>query len=454
MKNNCDILIIGGGTAGWLSAAYLSFQNPDKKIILVEDPNIPTIGVGEGTFPSTMYLLNKIGIKPKDLIVKSNGSLKMGIEYTDFAENKFWLTTEPTTAWELFGSEMVKSLSAFDKCPILLDDDSSFFGCHFVASDLVEVLKEHAKKHGVIHISDKVIDVKVNHNFCDEIHLESGDTLSSKWFIDSTGFAKVLISKTDSPFKDYSKELLVDSAVVSPTQYKNKKEEFKPYTKITAKECGWMFKIPTWSRIGNGYVYSSAFINKESAEKVLKDVTGVDTVKHLKMTLGYYDKLINGNIVAVGLSGGFIEPMEATAIHLTERTLIAFDEVLKGEKTETEANQYLRDKIRYIKTLILAHYALSERTEPFWLAARQAAENSEEIKEFFGKLKNGKYPTSEDKLDVAYPYCQWNELLKGFGKDHYYPNINSQSKKELYLASYYLPNHFDYINKLRGNNNE
>ena len=180
----------------------------------------------------------------------------------------------------------------------------------------------------------------------------------------------------------------------------------------------------------------------------------VNTFKHLKMSLGYYDKLVNGNIVAVGLAGGFIEPMEATAIHLTERTLIAFNDMLHGHKTEFDVNQYLRDKIRYIKTLILAHYAFSERTEPFWVAARQAAENSEEIKEFFSKLKNGKYPTQEDNLDIAYPYCQWNELLKGFGKEHYYPNINTQSKNEIYLATHYLPNHFDYINTLKGINHE
>lgn len=442
MKNNCDILIVGGGTAGWLSAAYLSFHNPHKKIILVEDPNIPTIGVGEGTFPTTMYLLNSIGIKQEELLVKANGGLKLGIQYHDFSDETFWLTTQPIVDWEKYGSELTKTLGNMDKCPTIIQKDDHF-GCHFVASDLAELLKQHAIKRGVVHISDNVVDVKMNYNFCDEIILNSGYSISSKWFIDSSGFSKVLISKTNSTFKNYGKELLVDSAVVTPTQYKNKKQEFKPYTKITAKECGWMFKIPTWTRIGNGYVYSSAFMNKESAEKVLKNITGTDSVKHLKMTLGYYDKLIIGNIVAVGLAGGFIEPMEATAIHLTERTLITFNDILQGKQTESGANQYLRDKIKYIKTLILAHYAFSKRTEPFWIAARHAAENSEEIKDFFGKLKNGKFPTQEDKLDIAYPYCQWNELLRGFGKEHYYPNINSQAKEQIYLATYYLPNHFD-----------
>jgi hypothetical protein len=106
---------------------------------------------------------------------------------------------------------------------------------------------------------------------------------------------------------------------------------------------------------------------------------------------------------------------------------------------------------RYIKTLILGHYAFSEKKDPFWIEARKRAENSKEIVEFFKGLKNKEFPTEEDVLDPSYPFCQWNELLKGFNKPHYYPAINSDSRNKMFMANYYSPNHFDYITELRKN---
>lgn len=443
-----DIAIIGGGTAGWLSAAYLSFKNPGKTICLVESPDIPTIGVGEGTFPTTMSLLNSIGIGPVELIVKSNGGLKLGIEYTNFSDKKFWLTTEPN--WNKYGSQLIKDVGYSNKSPVVTSSD--FFGCHFVATDLAEILKEHSTRQKVVHICDTVSGSVVSNNRCSAISLSSGAQLRAGWFLDCSGFSRVLAKKTDATFKKYDNELLVDSAVVGQRSYKNKEAEFVPYTKIMAREAGWQFKIPTFNRTGNGYVYSSKFISPEDAEQVLKTSTGVEKVKHLKMQLGYYDQLIVGNIVLVGLAGGFIEPMEATAIHITEQTLQQFQLILTGDIDSNTANLYMENKIKYIKTLILAHYAFSNRTDPFWVEAKDKAVNSQEIREFFSNLKNGKYPTDEDVLDIAYPYGQWNELLKGFDQPHYYPHINSEAKKDIFLATHYLPNHLEYITHLRTQN--
>ena len=442
-----DFAIIGGGTAGWLSAAYLGFHYPNKNICLIESPNIPTIGVGEGTFPTTMNVLKNIGIDPRELITKSNGGLKLGIYYKDFAKDNFWLGATHPSDWERWGGEMTRMVAMSTKMPEL--SDTAIYACHFVAHDLAALLKEHATKHGVNHISAEVVDSIVVNNQCSSITLDTGDIIESEWFIDCSGFSRLLIKKTDTNFTDYSKELLVDSAVVGPTAYTDKAKEFASYTHLTAREAGWQFKIPTYNRIGNGYVYSSQFISPEAAEQTLKETTGVKDARHLKMVLGYYDDLIVGNIVGVGLSGGFIEPMEATAIHITERTLITFHDMLNDDLTLEEANQFLRNKIRYIKTLILAHYAFSKRPEPFWVAAQKAAFNSDEIQEFFANLKNKKFPTKEDQLDVAYPYCQWNELLKGFGQPHYYPTIDARCKKEIYMATYYADNHLECVEKAR-----
>jgi hypothetical protein len=447
-----DITIIGGGTAGWLAAAYLSYHNSDKTIALIESPNIPTIGVGEGTFPTTMGLLNSIGISPQELLVKSNGGLKLGIQYNEFSNRPFWLSTNNPTDWERWGNDITKAVCLSNKVPPV--DDTSEIACHFVAHDLALLLKEHAIKNGVTHISAEVIDSTVINNQCRNITLDNNTTVTATWFIDCSGFAQLLIKKTDSDFVSYANELLVDSAVVGPLPYTDKTKEFTCYSKLTARTAGWQFRIPTYTRTGNGYVYSSKFITPEDAEQELRSTVPLATVKHLKMKLGYYDELVIGNIVAVGLSGGFIEPMEATAIHITERTLIVFNDVLKGVRTAAAANQFLQNKIRYIKTLILAHYAFSSRKDPFWIAAQQAAYNSEEIQEFILGLKNGKFPTADDDLDVAYPYCQWNELLAGFDQPHYYPTINNTAKNEIYMATYYAPDHVKYIEKLRTANEQ
>ena len=442
-----DIVIVGGGTAGWLSAAFLKYHNKDKTICLVEDPNIPPIGVGEGTFPTTMYLLQSIGIPARDAIVKANAGIKVGIQYRDFADDAFWLSVETPRDWENYGSELIKSVGLSNKCPIISDD--VFFAMHFVASDLAALLRDHACGLGVDHISSMVVGVELQNNTSKHIKLSDERTIAGDWFVDCSGFAKLLIGKTDTHFTSYNKELLVDSAVVGPTQYKNKEREFNPFTQLTAQEAGWIFRIPTYTRIGNGYVYSSKFTDKQTAEDRLRQHSGVEDFKHLSMTLGYYDDLIVNNIVAVGLSGGFIEPMEATAIHIAERTLIVFNEMLQGRRDALSANQFMRDKIRYIKTMILGHYAFSKRQDPFWQAAQKAAFQSNEIQSFLAGLNNKQFPTAEDELDQAYPYCQWNDLLRGFGEPHHYPTINNTSKQQIYMASYYLPNHYSYITSLR-----
>ena len=439
-----EICIVGGGTAGWLSAAVLSYNLPDTKITLIESPDIPTIGVGEGTWPSIMKMLNDIGIKSTDLVTKTGGGVKLGIKFIDFADTPFWLSTDPD--WETWGSDLSWGLANHNKCPVLKED--SMLGCHFVASELATLLREYSVARGVKLIEDTVVATDIENNQCKSIDLKSGIKIMADWFVDSTGFRRLLIGKTDSYFNDYSNELLVDSAVVGQMPYTDPEKEYEPFTSSIAMSAGWRFKIPVYERTGNGYVFSSKFISQEDAIKEFQNATGVANPRYIKMHPGYYEEIIKGNIIAVGFASGFIEPLEATAIHIAGQTIKSAINVITGLETHKEANTELNRKIRYIKVVVLGHYAFSKRTDPFWIEASKAARESKDFQDFWKMLKY-KYPTKEDSLDTGYPYFQWNELLRGFGQEHYYPKISHNAKMQVYLAQKHLPNHYRYITQIR-----
>lgn len=445
------IAIVGGGTAGWLAAALLSRHCADTDITLIESPDIPVIGVGEGTFPSTMRLLRGLDLSTAEIISRCNAGIKLGIQYRGFTQEPFWLSTEPKEWWQQHGHEMTKAVAISGRAPAIgSDDDGDTFAMHFVASDMADLLRDVALRNGVKHLQARVTDVAIVDDHCQWIGLDRGTLITADWYVDCSGFASLLIGRTSSTFHSYSDDLLVDSAVVGPTAYADPRREFVPYTRITAHAAGWRFRIPTQSRVGNGVVYSSRHMTPDEAETLLVTETGVESPKHLRMRLGYHDRLFVGNVAAVGLSGGFIEPLEATAIHIAEQTVGWLMGIIRDQIDPALANQGMAQKIAYIKTLIQAHYAWCDRDEPFWADARAAARRSGELDHFLASMRNGRFPTADDTLDDAYPWCQWNELLRGFGRDHHYPTLSSQSKQRIYMASTLLPNHWDHVRSLRG----
>jgi len=441
MKKIC---IVGGGTAGWLSAAYLIKKFPNYQIQLVESPNIPTIGVGEGTWPSIMKLLNDLGVKATELIALTGGGVKLGIKFIDFADAPFWLSTDP--AWETWGTDLTAAVGNNNKCPWLYED--STHGCHFVASELADLLQKRSTDQGVELIHADITDVEIENDNCKSVTLDNGTSIEADWFVDCSGFKRILIGKTSSQFQSYAKELLVDTAIVGQKTYTNPEKEYEPFTSSIGMTAGWRFKIPVYDRTGNGYIYSSQFISDEDARAEFASATGIENPRKISMHPGYYKEIFKGNIIAAGMSSGFIEPLEATAIHLAGKTIEYAVEVIAGRRNHVWANSEIQARIRYIKVVVLGHYAFSRRTEPFWVAASKAARDSKDFQDFWHSLKY-KYPTKEDNLDNGYPYFQWNELLRGFGEDHYYPKLTQDAKVQVYLAQKMLPNHYRYITEIR-----
>lgn len=441
MKTIC---IVGGGTAGWLSAAYLINKFPDYQIQLIENPNIPTIGVGEGTWPSIMKMLNNLGIKATELVALTGGGVKLGIKFIDFADKPFWLSTDPD--WETWGTDLTAAVGNNNKCPRL--QDNSMHGCHFVASELANLLQQRSIENGVTLTHAEVSDVEIENNYCKSITLDNGTQIVADWFVDCSGFRRLLIGKTSSEFQSYEHELLVDTAIVGQKSYTDPEKEYEPFTSSIGMTAGWRFKIPVYDRTGNGYIYSSKFISDEDARAEFTAATGIENPRKITMKPGYYKEIFIGNIIAAGMSSGFIEPLEATAIHLAGKTIEYAVELIKGRRNHTWANAEIQARIKYIKVVVLGHYAFSKRKEQFWVEASKAARDSKDFQDFWSSLKY-KYPTKEDNLDNGYPYFQWNELLKGFGEEHYYPRITQDAKVQVYLAQKTLPNHYRHITEIR-----
>ena len=340
------ILIVGGGSAGWMTAATLESQFPNYKISLIESKNISTVGVGESTLGQITDWMNLLKIKDKDFIKHVEGSYKLSIKFTDFykkGEAFHYPFGEPATGGTRAGTNdwwFKKML--YPKTPY---------------SDYAECIYPLQMAY-------------VNQN--------KFESLNNKYiadlYIDCTGFKSLLLDKTlKEPFESYSDMLPNDSAWATRIQYKDKEKELVPYTNCTAIENGWVWNIPLWSRIGTGYVYSSKFVDDETALKQFKKHLGQENLefKNIKMRVGIHNRLWVKNVVAIGLSAGFIEPLESNGLYTVHEFLTNLVMNLQRDKI----SQWDRDNFNYqckhmfkeFSEFVGLHYALSHRDDTeYW----------------------------------------------------------------------------------------
>ena len=276
------------------------------------------------------------------------------------------------------------------------------------------------------HITGTVnkVHTKQNGNI-DSVQLESGEILSSDFFIDSTGFASILIQKTlKVPFVNYSDHLLNDSAVAIPTPMSNN-NKIKPQTTSRALSCGWAWTIPLSNRNGNGYVYSSKYISSEDAEQELRAYLGIQDnpetpARHIKMRLGRVEQHWHKNVLAVGLSQGFIEPLEATALACIQYTVEHFIDCIDNARPESSFNYQINNVYDAIKDYISAHYQLNTRTDSqYWLDNRNSSATAK-----FAKIQAAWDDPKSDferslkqlNAEVMYFSPSWYALFAGKGR--------------------------------------
>ena len=410
-----NIIIVGGGSAGWMSASTLISLFPEKNITVIENPNIPTVGVGESTLGYIRGWMHTIGLKEEDFMKDTDASYKMSIRFTNFYEKNSgsfhypfgkinfsegaqlglndWYVKKYYRA-ETGVDDFVRSF--YPQMPLVEnnrfdENQSNIFGSfnpktdvayHFDAVKFANWLREKfAIPKGVKHILGNVDDVIQENGCIKYLVLDTGEKIDGDLYIDCTGFKSLLLDKSlKEPFISYSDLLPNNRAWATKIKYKNKDTEMQPFTDCTAIGNGWVWNIPSWSRIGTGYVYSDKFISKEDALEEFKDYLkaskGVEDVndlefKDIEMRIGIHERIWVNNVAAIGLSAGFIEPLESNGLLTVHEFILRLCKFIDKEVvTRFDQDVYNRGVTQYFDNFanfVASHYALSKRNDTeYW----------------------------------------------------------------------------------------
>lgn len=397
-----DIVILGGGTAGWMTAAALAkiLSVNYANITLVESDEIGTVGVGESTIPQITTFNRMLGLDENEFVAKTRATFKLGIQFVDWSRigdtyfhpfgtfgldmagvqfHSYWLKLNQMGEPYDFGDYSLQKLASerhrfmrgngSDNSPLGKID----YAFQFDAGHYARFLREFAEARGVVRREGKVVDVDLNGEtgFVESVTLSNGSKIAGDFFIDCSGFRGLLIDGAmKTGFIDWTHWLPCDRAIVVPTQVPT----LPPFTRATALAAGWQWRIPTQNRHGNGYVYCSKFTTDEEARAtLLANVEGPTLAEPrvLKFTAGRREKFWVKNCVAMGLSAGFIEPLESTSIHLIQSgiaKLMALFPDRRFEQADIDRyNRVMANDYERIRDFIILHYNATERDDtPFW----------------------------------------------------------------------------------------
>lgn len=464
MKPIKKIVIVGGGTSGWIAASVLAHQfRPEVlQVELVESEDIGTIGVGESTIPPFIGLIRNLGINEQHFIQKVHATFKLGIRFPDwnrlndsyfhpfgsigvrFGVHEFY------QAWlkaKSLGHD--SGLQEFAPCSVMADKHRFFlpqeaqktpiggasYALHIDAKLAADYLRNYAEERGVKRTEGMVTEVKQHGDGgIASLLLKSGEQVDGDFFIDCTGFYSLLIEKTlGVGFEDWRNFLPCNRAIAVQTENTG---EALPYTISTAREAGWTWRIPLQHRTGNGYVYSSDHCSDEEARARLLECVDGELITEpmvIPFKTGLRESFWRKNCVSVGLSGGFIEPLEATAIHLVVRGMDFFLRFFPDQGCEpaliNEYNRRMRMDYEEIRDFVVLHYCVTEREDtPFWkhcktMAIPDSLRERIELFKAHGTLREG--------VDELFRSPSWQSVFEGMGirPEKYSPRIDNLDYK-------------------------
>lgn len=480
------IVILGGGTAGWMAACLMAHHWPRDRVLVtvVESPEIGIIGVGEGSTPQMKIFFDELGIAERDWMPKCNATYKNGISFHGWSERPgfenyfhpfqtaldihtqqafFFHTRARRTGRDVWGHPdrfFISAKLAADRRGPIAGDSFPFqvgYGYHFDATLVGAFLRDHAcSQLGVRHIARRIDRAVVNEDG-DIAHLidEAGAAIDGDFFVDASGFRSVLLQGAlKEPFQSFSGNLFNDRAVAMPSA--NQTGIIPCETRATALSNGWAWSIPLTNRAGNGYVFASSHISPDAAETELRahlDLLDSDVeARHLQMKVGQVARSWARNCLAIGLAQGFIEPLEATALHIVHATVAGFIETYdQGNFTDAGAAQFnhqIHARYEGIRDYIVCHYRMNGRTDSdYWRdnAANQTL--SDPLKAIMTCwFQGGELDAEITRLGIENYYAplSWHCLLAGYGQ---YPADQKLTPAEQSLPLAEMPVIDDFIGR-------
>jgi tryptophan 7-halogenase len=451
-----NIVIVGGGTAGWMAAAALSKVMGTKtySITLVESELIGTVGVGEATIPMITLYNDVLGIDEDEFVRETNATFKLGIEFRNWRREGHsyfhpfglygidmdgvgfghfwlrWMKAGGNPDYGLFNAETEaarrgKFMRTPDSKPLLLPKINYAF--QFDASMYAAYLRRYAEARGVVRVEGKIVEVGQDGESGDveTLTLDNGKSVEGDFFIDCSGFRGLLIEETlHAGYEDWSRWLPCNRAAAVPC---DKVEEPVPYTRSTAVEAGWQWRIPLQHRTGNGYVFCDAFISEDEAKaKLMTRLDGRPQAEPrvLRFVAGQRNRCWVNNVLAMGLASGFLEPLESTSIHLVQvaisKLLAMFPKNGFNPTLIARFNREMETEYVNVRDFLIAHYKLTEREDtPFWAYCKNMAiPDSLQTKFETFRLRGEVMPTSQE----LFKETNWFSVLMGQGmmpEDHH-----------------------------------
>ena len=404
------VVIVGGGTAGWMTAAALiDAVGQACEVVLVESEQIGIVGVGEATIPPIKLFNQRLRLDEAEFLRETGGTFKLGIEFVNWTRrghryfhpfgsfgaefdavplHHWWLKARKNgKGGELGEYSMAWAAARRGRCERPIADrrrvQSTFdYAYHFDAALYGRYLRGKAEARGVRRIEGRVVDVGVDGESgqVENIRLEDGQVLEADLFIDCSGFRGLLIEQTlKTGYEDWTHWLPCDRAVAVPCAHGE--EGLSPYTRSTAHRAGWQWRIPLQHRVGNGHVYCSAHVSEDEATRVLLDHLEGEPLaepRPLLFVTGRSKKFWNRNVVAIGLAAGFMEPLESTSIHLVQtainRLLALFPARADMELSAREFNRLTGTEYERVRDFLILHYHANARDDSdFWKACAAMA---------------------------------------------------------------------------------
>jgi tryptophan halogenase len=494
MKPLRRILILGGGSSGWMSAALLArlFQGM-YDITLVESEDIGTIGVGEATIPAIKKYNELLGLDENEFMERCQASFKLGIQFENWLRkdhsyihgfgvigqdwewlrcHHYWLKAHAQGRADDFAAYSINTAAALEskflRAQTQMGDSPLSHvahAFHMDASLFARFLSAYAQERGVKRVEGKVVDVALRgeDGFIESIKLADGQVLEADLFLDCSGFRGLLIEGAlETGFVDWSHWLPCDSALAMPCA---RSENFTPYTRSIAHGSGWQWRIPLQHRTGNGHVYAKDFISDDEAASILKgnlDGEALADPLQVRFKAGKRTKLWNRNCVAIGLAGGFLEPLESTSLHLVQEGIVRlirlFPDLDFNPGNIDEFNRQTDFEYERIRDFIILHYKATERDDtPFWNYCRnmQVPDSLQHKIDLW--MANGRIFREDEEL---FSEESWIQVFIGQGMipHGYDPQVDLKSDTQIaqYLSNIaavigkcvkVMPSHAEYVAK-------